>query len=318
MKALLLAAMLMHGIVLAVDPKAGTTVVKHDAFGGMPAMTMTFAVSPRDAARLHVGDDVRGSVDMGANPWKLRVKAVSAALTPKDTGAAPPVAFLAPGEPVPDEMFTDQLGRMRSWQEFRGHVTVVSFIYTRCKDASMCPLVSAKFEQMQSLLPADARLLEFTLDPAYDVPPVLLRYGRMFGADPARWTIATGNPATLDRIAQEFGIGISAHAGSSLVHSEVLGIVDASGNLVKIVAGNTWQPDEVDAAVRDAEGLASNLWERLVLGVRHAVRQCGLGDMSLQHAAEMLIFIGAIVAIAVVALIADLFIRRRRRGAGSS
>ena len=58
-------------------------------------------------------------------------------------------------------------------------VRILSFIYTRCPDPTMCPLVTLKFGRMVPLLAGTPiGLLEVTLDPAYDTPPVLRRYAR--------------------------------------------------------------------------------------------------------------------------------------------
>ena len=312
----LVLAVMMHGVVLGVDPRAGTAVVKHDPFGGMPAMTMTFKIGPDDAKRLQTGDEIRGDVDTAGDPWKLRVVSIGSPAPQMQGGAQPPVAILQPGDPVPDARFVDQLGRARSWQDYRGHTTVVSFIYTRCRDATMCPLVSAKFEELQRSLSPNARLIEFTLDPAYDVPSVLQRYGREFDANPERWTLATGDPEVLREIAASFGITIAARTNATIAHSEALGIVDKSGNVLQTVYGNTWQPDEVLASVSEAEGSSSNLWQRFVLGLRHAARQCGINDNALGHAAESLIFVGSLLAIAALIFLADVFLQWRRRNAG--
>jgi protein SCO1/2 len=313
--AVVLAAML-HGVVLGVDPRAGTAVIKHDPFGGMPSMTMTFKVGPADARRLHAGDDVRGSVDTNVQPWRLQVTAVGTPSPRTDEGAQPPVPLLQPGDPVPDARFTDQLGRTRSWQDFRGHATVVSFIYTRCRDTAMCPLVSAKFGELQRILPPDARLIEFTLDPAYDTPAVLHRYGQEYGADPQRWTLATGDPETLREIAAAFGITIAAHTPTTIAHSEALGIVNGSGTVRQIVYGNAWQPDEVVATVREAEGSPSNPWQRFMFGLRQVARECGIGENALGHAAETLVFIGAMLVVVALVFVADFFVQRKRRKAG--
>ena len=73
---------------------------------------------------------------------------------------------------------------------------VVSFVYTRCRDARMCPLVAAKFARMQrQLRGTPIRLVTVTLDPGYDTPRVLARYGAAYGADPARWLLVTGRGA---------------------------------------------------------------------------------------------------------------------------
>jgi hypothetical protein len=64
----------------------------------------------------------------------------------------------------------------------------------------MCPLVTAKFHRMAQLLDGTPiRLLETALDPEYDTPAVLRRYGAAMGADGRRWTLATSEPAARSR-----------------------------------------------------------------------------------------------------------------------
>jgi protein SCO1/2 len=302
----------MHGVVIGVDPHAGTAVIHHQPFGGMPSMTMTFAVANGKAATLRAGEKVSGDVDTSHDPWLLHVGWVGQPPPVVDTGAEPQVRVLQPGDAVPDANFIDQNGIARSWRDYRGQQVVVAFIYTRCRDATMCPLVSAKFEQMQPLLPAGAHLIEFTLDPVYDTPAVLRRYGAMFGQIPSRWTLATGDATTMATIAGEFGIGIASHTDTTIAHSESLGIVDASGRVSKIVFGNTWQPEEVVAAVRDASGLGSNAWDRFKLGLRYAARVCGeAGSHITGHAITLLVFLAIVVPIPAVLVIRDWQDRRR-------
>jgi Cu/Ag efflux protein CusF len=63
----------LHGVVLALTPRTGTVVVRHDAFAGMPAMTMTFGVIPQARAReLQPGAVIDADVDVATDPWTLR------------------------------------------------------------------------------------------------------------------------------------------------------------------------------------------------------------------------------------------------------
>jgi Cu/Ag efflux protein CusF len=102
----------LHGVVLALTPRTGTVVVRHDAFAGMPAMTMTFGVIPQARAReLQPGAVIDADVDVATDPWTLRhvrseaVQAVS---------ADPVLRHVVPlhvGDEVPDTAFVDQHGR---------------------------------------------------------------------------------------------------------------------------------------------------------------------------------------------------------------
>lgn len=230
-----------------------------------------------------------------------------------DIGALPFVRPLQVGDTVPDAAFVDQLGRRRTWRDYRGHTTVVSFIYTRCPDTRICPLISAKFAFLQKTLPPSTRLIEFTLDSAYDVPSVMKRYGEMFGANPERWTLATGDGETMREIAVAFGIGISARAASTVAHSQSLAIVNSAGVVLNLVDGDSWQPQEVEAAVRDSEGFRSNPWERLALGVRGVARQCGLVGAKIGHDAELLVVWLAIAHVIGAVFLIDVLMRRFAR-----
>ena len=67
------AARHLHGVVLATTPQTATVVVRHDAFDGMPAMTMPFRVVPRERAReLQAGAVIDADVDERTDPWTLR------------------------------------------------------------------------------------------------------------------------------------------------------------------------------------------------------------------------------------------------------
>ncbi|HVN69329.1 MAG TPA: SCO family protein [Candidatus Binatia bacterium] len=276
---ILASAVILHGTVLGVDERNHVATIHHDAFAGMPAMTMTFDIDRR-GLQPAPGDRVTGVVDETSEPWTLRVTAERTA--PSRAEFAPFVPQLRAGSIVPDANFVDQRGRALSWRSFRGRVVVVSFIYTRCRDAQMCPLVSAKFAAMQRLIPPGARMIEFTLDPDYDTPAVLARYGALFGAADPPWTLATGTASALRRIALEFGIGISRIGRNAIVHTEAVAIVNPDGTVRIIVPGNSWRPEEVVADVGDASGLASNWWQRFVLQLRsgagRAARACGAID----------------------------------------
>ena len=55
--------------------------------------------------------------------------------------------------------------------------------------------------QKQTASTPDVRFVSFTVDPAYDTPPVLAEYAKHFQADPSRWVFLTGDPSRLNEIA---------------------------------------------------------------------------------------------------------------------
>ncbi|HEY5339903.1 MAG TPA: SCO family protein [Candidatus Aquilonibacter sp.] len=269
----------VHGLVLAVTLKDGEAVVRHNAFGAMPAMTMSFRILPRsELGTLQPGNTIDATVDTAADPWTLRDVKVSA-LQAVETDTAPlrQVKLLKIGDVIPDVPLFDQAGRPFRFSDLRGKDTVLSFIYTRCHDPRMCPLISAKFHGLQQRIGTRAmHLVEVTLDPSYDRPPILARYGKTFGADPKYWTLAVGDTqATLD-FAARFGITNFPDRKLGIIHDENTVEIAPDGRIRSMITTTSWQPDEIIADIDNSRGEASNPLERFNLWLSHAaVAMCG-------------------------------------------
>jgi protein SCO1/2 len=205
----------------------------------------------------------------------------------------------------------DQDGHARAWSSLRGDALVVSFIYTRCPDATECPAVSAKFAEMQAHLPPHAHLVEVTLDPAFDRPIVLKRYGAIFGADPAKWTLFTGDPGTVLTFARRFGIAITTQNGR-LVHGEAVAVMDARERLQSLTSGTSWQPDEVLAEVRNVNRQPSNVFERIALWFRNFGNACGAALNGIQAWARPFVVGAAIAIIAITGSVSIYLLRQLR------
>jgi protein SCO1/2 len=156
---------------------------------------------------------------------------------------------LAVGDSVPDAVFVDQRGRSVALSSLRGRAYALTFIYTRCQDAQMCPLISAKYHQVEPKLPAGTMLVEVTLDPSYDRPPVLAKYATTFGAQPDRWLLLTGTPPGVIAFAQRFGIYEERANAQTIVHTERLAVVDRSGKIASFFEDPAWTPQQLLAAL---------------------------------------------------------------------
>jgi protein SCO1/2 len=254
----------LHGVVLAVTPQTGTVVVRHDAFGGMPAMTMPFRVVPRERAReLQAGAVIDADVDDRTDPWTLRNVASSVAQAVTSGPVMRSVTPLRIGDTVPDVPFVDQAGRPFRFSAWRGEDVVLAFIYTRCQDARMCPLISAKFHALQSAAGRRrVHLVEVTLDPTYDRPPVLMRYAKTFEANATRWTLAVGDAdATLD-FAARFGIVTFPDPNVGIIHSENTVLIGPDGRIGEMITDASWTPEELVGQLDALDGHATTPIER--------------------------------------------------------
>ncbi|MBC7773556.1 MAG: SCO family protein [Pyrinomonadaceae bacterium] len=93
---------------------------------------------------------------------------------------------------LPTFALTDQDGKPVTSEVFTGHVTVVSFFFTRC--TFICPAMTGTMLKLADRLKdTPARYLSFSVDPEGDTPAVLKKYAADVGADTARWTFATGS-----------------------------------------------------------------------------------------------------------------------------
>jgi len=252
----------LTGQVLAVDRDRGELTVSHEDIEGlMPAMTMSFAVEPatlldgREPGELIVGvlevSDSQGRI--------VAITHVGEAPLPQSTNQiAMASGLLEEGDEVPDAAFIDQADERRAFAEWRGSLTVVTFIYTRCPLPDFCPRMDRQFAAIQEIVAADpeldgqVQLISVTFDPEYDTPAVLRDHAAELGADPDVWTFLTGDVPTIDRFAGRFGVSVSRDGPVDIAHNLRTAVIDRDGRILTIHPGSGWTPDEVLADLRAA------------------------------------------------------------------
>ncbi len=259
---------------------------------------MAFRVIPQARAReLLPGAIIDADVDMSTDPWTLRNVTTSVSEPVTATSVLRHVVPLQVGDVVPDTAFLDQRGKPFRFSDLRGQDAVLAFVYTRCQDARMCPLISAKFHALQSLLGRrHVHLVEVTLDPTYDRPPVLAKYGTAFGADPKRWTLAVGDAdQTLD-FAARFGITTFPDPSIGIIHAENTVLIDPAGTIGEMITDTSWAPNEIIAQIDAQHGRASNPIARFNLWLSKAASAVCGNDVGQFSGLRDLIIVAIIVA----------------------
>lgn len=209
------------------------------------------------------------------------------------------VPSLQPGDTVPPLPLVDQRGAAFSLAQLRGNAVILSFIYTRCADPLMCPLVSSKFARLERAIGTSrVRLLEITLDPGYDSPRVLNAYGRAFHADPQRWILATGAAGSIADLAARLNVATQWTAPGTLVHTESVIVLDRDGRLAQTIDGNSWSPDDVLAVANALVDPHPSLLARARLWVGAVAEACGGGRVDVPVLAVLGGLIAAIAAAA--------------------
>ena len=250
----------LQGQILAVKPDVLAVTIKHgDIQGYMPAMTMTYNVASKALLDGRTpGELVSGTLEVtDAGPRLIALTHTGEAPLPPDNEVGLAEGILEVGEIVPDVALVDQSNTRRSFTDWRGALTLITFIYTRCPLPTFCPLMDQNFAALQRLIKQDpklaghVKLLSISFDPEYDSPAVLATHAVRLRADPALWTFATADRATVDRLAAKFGISlVRTPDATQVTHSLRTTLVDGDGRIVHFYDGNDWTPGAVLADLR--------------------------------------------------------------------
>jgi cytochrome oxidase Cu insertion factor (SCO1/SenC/PrrC family) len=146
----------------------------------------------------------------------------------------------------------------------RGRVTVMSFIYTRCADASACPYATGVLMQLHELSAGDdtlakhLRLVSMSFDPGTDTPERMGVYARLAEGRPgaAEWRfVTTASSEKLSPILTAYGQAVGKKKNPSdptgpLNHTLRVYLIDADGNIRNIYSSGTLDVRLVLADVR--------------------------------------------------------------------
>lgn len=265
----------VHGVV--IDALSTTdAIVRTEAVPlTLPPLIHRYRLAP--GVRVEPGVSIDAYLDRSTTPWTLRKAAPAPAFAPglPDRGRIVPVDINAA---LPAAELVDQDGRIVELNRaFAGKTLLLSFVFTRCPDRTLCPAISGKFAYMQQRLdPSRFALAEITLDPPYDSPAVLRAYGAQYGARPAIWTLMTGKGSTVQRVLDQFGIDSMRVSTSNYIHNDRLYIVSPQGRIADVVQTAGWDPQAAIAQARAVAGLSSNPFERFRLSlIAGVVALCG-------------------------------------------
>ena len=156
---------------------------------------------------------------------------------------------------------TDERGEPFSDAALRGHITIVSFLFTRCD--TICPVTTMKMARLQDkTFDARARikLASFSVDPAYDTPARLAEYAQRYRADPERWRFVTGGVEPMRRLVEGPFMNSMASEGKTpsgapaISHSGHFLLVDGNAHIRGAYDSSDIQ--RLDEMIRDARYLA--------------------------------------------------------------
>lgn len=138
--------------------------------------------------------------------------------------------------PVTPFALTDERGLVFTEEGFRGHPTIVNFVFTRCD--TICPVTSARMEQLQHKLSdrkaESIKLVSISVDPAYDTPARLAAYAERFHARSEKWRFLTGETEKVRSLVEGpfmnsmMAEGLTPSGAPSISHNGYFALVDAN------------------------------------------------------------------------------------------
>ncbi len=168
-------------------------------------------------------------------------------------------------KPAADGELLDSSGKPVRLKELtRGHITVMSFIYTRCAAAKACPYATGVLMQLHRASATDAalarrlRLVSMSFDPVNDTPERMGAYSQLASELPtaAPWHFATTRSQTeLQPILDAYGQAVDRKPNpldptGPLNHTLRVFLIDGQGNIRNIYSSGTLDPRLVLADVR--------------------------------------------------------------------
>lgn len=176
-------------------------------------------------------------------------------LTPLPTEGNPYADFQ-----VLDFNLTDRRGSPITHEALEGEYTVLDFFFTSCP--LWCPGMTQAMRRVQdATADTSARLMSISIDGDLDTPDIIDQYASRYGADPARWSFATGDPAAVAALVKDglkFEIGDvgtdPASGGRAINHPTRLILIGPDRRVIGLYRYD--DPDEVDALIAKVKQLA--------------------------------------------------------------
>jgi protein SCO1/2 len=182
-----------------------------------------------------------GSIALAAPAFAATTTAGAAAPAALPAGALPGASLYRIAANL-----TDQQGRPFTLAARRGHPVLVSMFYNSCQ--FVCPMLIDTVRMTEAGLSAQERArlssLLITFDPARDDVKALAAVAAQRGLDPATWTLARTDPASVRKIAAALDIQYRQLSDGEYNHTTVIVLLDRDGN----VAGRTKKMGAVDPA----------------------------------------------------------------------
>jgi hypothetical protein len=128
---------------------------------------------------------------------------------------------------------------------------------------------------------------------------VLARYGKVFGADPNRWSLVVGDAEPTLDFGAKFGIGAFPDPRVGIIHNENTVIIGPDGRIERMFSETAWLPSEIVAAIDQEHGKDASPLARLNLWLSTAaVAVCGSSVAGFSGLTDLAVVLAIFLALA--------------------
>lgn len=192
-----------------------------------------------------------------------------------------PIKVLPRMSLAPGLSLVDSTGERLTSLDLFGSVVLYNFTWTRCADD--CPAMGAPTRELQETLRSletqgiPVRIVTVSFDPDHDTPEVLAAWARENGADPALWSVATGEASELKSvIGGTYRMWYEEQADGAFKYDPMWVLVDGGGFL--------------RARYRAADMTPAILTRDLGLVINEAVNSTGINRLVYEAAHQFLCY----------------------------
>lgn len=244
----------VKGVIKSADKEAGTlTLVREDTKAAITGFATTGDLAPGRVGTVVAGDYLAS--DLSGKTFRFenlrpadaageKIIADAATRLRTDTRERGRNGAREIGDTLPVIALRDQDGKVVTNADLAGKYVVISFIFTRCREATMCPASTHKMVELSKSLKAagisNALLLSISFDPAHDTPGVLKDYADGYAADTGIHKFLTGPKPVIDDLERQFAI-LAIEDDGTIVHNVATTLVSPAGRILYRADGPRWE-----------------------------------------------------------------------------
>jgi protein SCO1/2 len=151
-------------------------------------------------------------------------------------------------DPMPTFALYDHRGDLIQSSMLHNKITLLNFIFTRCRVPTMCP---AATERMKELLEKckqagveNIQVYSITLDPQYDSPGILNDYATNKGVTDEDFHFLTGPVRVIEDLKKHHGIETKDDETYGIYHTMMTVIIDPMKKVHYQIPGSHWSAED--------------------------------------------------------------------------